>query len=315
MASKILIVDPLTLMGRELTRCIEETPDLAVEVDYRHTAEDDEHQIAELGAEPALVPPLDDAGDTGNAGIVVIASDTETERTRHLEDLLTRHPDLTVVDVGRVPGLFELTAPALGNRMPPPETRHLRVAHPALAATAAVLDATRFLSPVRGSVAAVEPVSVFGRDALETLVHQAGRRLQGGDPDHDIGGHVLAFNQVAVESEGLTVEAAELLPEVSLAVTRISTGCFHGHVAHLNLEFAAEIEEPDLREALESTGRLLLADPPLALDMVTDRDQVLLTQPQISTDRRLVAFTTMVDGLRLGGAVTAVEILRSMTVH
>ena len=51
------------------------------------------------------------------------------------------------------------------------------------------------------------------------------------------------------------------------------------------------------------------------LDLVPDRDQVLLTQPQISPDRRVVAATAMVDGLRLGGAVTAVEILRSMTVH
>ncbi len=51
MASKILIIDPLTLVGREFIRCLEDAPDLAVEVDYRHTSTDDEHQIAELGAQ------------------------------------------------------------------------------------------------------------------------------------------------------------------------------------------------------------------------------------------------------------------------
>ena len=88
MSSKILIVDPLTLIGRELTRCLDDAPDLAFEIDYRHTAMDDEVQITELGAQPALVPPLAGPEDIADAGIIVVTTDTETERTRHLEDLL-----------------------------------------------------------------------------------------------------------------------------------------------------------------------------------------------------------------------------------
>jgi len=82
MSSKILIVDPLTLLGREFTRCLEEAPDLTLEVEYRHTSTDDEHQIAELEAHPALVPPLEGPDEIANAGIVVVTSDTETERGR-----------------------------------------------------------------------------------------------------------------------------------------------------------------------------------------------------------------------------------------
>ena len=33
MAPKILIVDPLTLIGREFTRCLEDAPELALEID------------------------------------------------------------------------------------------------------------------------------------------------------------------------------------------------------------------------------------------------------------------------------------------
>ena len=60
---------------------------------------------------------------------------------------------------------------------------------------------------------------------------------------------------------------------------------------------------------------MVLAEGSISLDLVPDRDHVLLTQPQISPDRRMVAMTAMVDGLRIGGALTAVDILRSMTVH
>lgn len=315
MASKILIVDPLTLTGRELVRCIEATPDLAFEIDYRHTSPDDEHQVTELGAAPALVPPLEDSDDTGGAGIILVTSDTETERTGLLEDLMIRHPEITVIDVSRMPKLMGLTSPAVGSTALEPERCHLRVAHPALAATAAVLNALRPLDPVRGSVAAVDPVSTFGREAIELLVHQAGRRMQGGTPDHAIDGHTLAFNQVAVDSDALTEEAAELIRDVPLAVTRTLAGNFHGHMAHLSIELADPVDDPDLRDAFEAASQVVLGEGPIGLDLVPDRDHVLLTQPQISSDRRMVAMTALVDGLQIGGALTAVEILRSMTVH
>jgi hypothetical protein len=315
MTSKILIVDPLTLLGRELLRCLEEAPDLNLDVDYRHTSDDDEHQIAELGAVPALVPPLEDAAEAAGDAIVVITSDIETERTGLLEELLVRHAETTVLDVGRLPSLVELTTPAFGSTSLGETHRHLRVAHPALVAVSTILNAFRPFEPVRGSVAAVDPVSTFGRTALEVLVHQAGRRMQGGDPDHVIAGHVLAFNQVAVDADILADEALRLLPEVPLTVTRTLAGCFHGHVAHLNVELARAADDFELREALEAETRLVVGEPPIALDLVADRDEVLIVQPQISRERRTVGTTAMVDGLRLGGATTAIEILRAMTVN
>lgn len=315
MASKILIVDPLTLLGREFSRCLENAPELGIEIDYRHTAEDDEVQISELGAKPALVSPLDDPDEVADAPIVVITTDHETERTRHLEDLLIRHPEITLLDVGRLPCLAELTRPATGATVVGADRAPLRVAHPALAATELVLTALKNFDPVRGSLAAVDPVSTFGRAALETLVHQAGRRMQGGKSEEAIGGHVLAFNQVAVDADALTEEAADLIPGIPLAVTRTLSGSFHGNLVHLTIEFPEPVDDPELREAFDASADIVVGETPVSLDLVPDRDHVLLAPPQLSPDRRVVAITAMVDGLRIGGALTAVEILRALTVN
>ena len=315
MAPKLLIVDPLTLIGREFARCLEAAPDLALEIEYRHTAMDDEVQISELGAQPALVPALDGPDEIADGHMVVVTTETETERTRHLEDLLVRHPGITLVDVSRLPSLAELTTPAIGATAAGIDPPHLRVAHPALVAVAAVLAALRPLDPIRGSVAAVDPVSAFGRDALEILVEQAGQRMQGGKPDRPIDGHVLAFNQVAVDADSLTEEAADVIPDIPLAVTRTLNGSFHGHVAHMAIEFAEPVDDPELRDAFESASDLVVGEPPIGLDTVPDRDHALLAPPQLSPDRRIIALTAMMDGLRLGGALTAVDILRALTVN
>ncbi|HSL18851.1 MAG TPA: hypothetical protein VLB51_13170 [Methylomirabilota bacterium] len=312
MISKILIVDPLTLLGRELLRCLEASPDLGFEIEYRHTSPDDELQIAELAAAPALVAPLEADEALAGVDVVVVASDAETDRTARLERMLAAHPEVAVVDVGRLQSLRELTSPDAGLDPAGGSDRRVRVAHPALAAAALVARALEVLDPVRIIVAAVDPVSGAGRDAIETLAHQAARRLQGGTPDHLLDGHVRAFSQISVDPDALAEEAAVILPGLPSTVTLTLGGCFHGHLAHLALELADPVDDFELRDLLEDRPDLVLVESPLKLDDVVDRDQVLLSLPQLSADRRVVAFTAMVDGLRVGGAVTAVAILRSM---
>jgi aspartate-semialdehyde dehydrogenase len=139
--------------------------------------------------------------------------------------------------------------------------------------------------------------------------------MQGGVPEHAIDGHVLAFNQVAVDADALTDEAADLIPEIRLAVTRTLAGNFHGHVAHLTIELAEPVDDPEIREVFDAAPDLVVAEPPVSLAVVADRDHILLAPPQLSPDRRIVAVTAMMDGLKVGGAMTAIDILRAMTVN
>ncbi len=308
---KLLVVDPLTLVGRELLLLLERQPGSVQEIAYRHTADDDEHQIAELAGQPGLVPPLSEADDLSDCSAVVIASESDSPRIDHLVRFLDNDVATPVVVVGRAGRLSDLTIPAAASA-PSWNDLHVRVAHPALVALSTVTSALRHLEPHGGSLGAVDPVSPIGRGAIELLARQASHRLQGGPVGELIDGNVLAFTLVTMSDADISDDAALLFPHLDLSVTRSLAGYFHGHVAHIGLSFYGPLDEQDMIDALYADDRIVLRDPPLSLDDIVETDVVSLTRPRLSLDRKHIACTAMVDGLRVGGAVTALEILHSL---
>ncbi|MCU0234389.1 MAG: hypothetical protein MUE90_10225 [Thermoanaerobaculales bacterium] len=307
---KLLVLDPLSLLGRELLSCGDELDRLDAELEYRHTSIDDEHEIAEVGGRPVLVPPLDSPAELEGHDAVVVASEGHGSRHEHLLSFLDRNPEAAVVDLSRLAILRDHTSPAAGPG--PIPARHLRVAHPALVATARVVEVLQHLGRLGGSLAAVDPVSVFGREGIEILARQAAQRMRGEPVSERIDDRIRAFNLLTVDSDALQDEAAAVLPELQLAVTHSLSGMFHGHLAHLALTCSEALSPQALREALEQAVGLELADHPLGLDTVPDHDRVLVAPAALSADGRQLALTLMVDGLRVGGALTAFELLDSL---
>ncbi len=310
MPTKILVLDPLTLIGKELLGYDQRLAGIGGELDFRHTALDDEHQIAEIGSGPAMVPPLDSPEDFTDVDVIVVASDGESSRHDHLLAFLNDNPDQAIVDITRVGFLDSRTRPSIGAGLS--ESRQLRVAHPAIVATAVVVEVLAHLGIRCGSLAAVDPVSSFGRDGVNLLVGQAEQRMRGASVDDRIDGHILAFNQVAVDGDRLQIEAAFLLPETPLAVTRSLSGSFHGHLAFLGLSFDNPVEPQDIDEALNLAAGIEVADLPLGLDSMSDIDHVVVTPPAMSPDHTQLALTLMIDALRIGGALTALDILETL---
>ena len=309
MPPNTLILDPLTLKGRELLSCSERLADIIGHWDYRHTDLDEEHQIADVASGPALVPPLESADDLDSADVVVVSSDGWSSRHDHLLDFLDQRPDTALLDLGGLRQLRDRTQPSIGEVG---SDRQLRVAHPALFAVSRVAEVLSPLSTLRGSLAVVDPASAYGRDGVEILARQAAQRVQGADVDDRIQGQVLAFNAVAVDSDELQEDASLLLPDLPLALTRTLSGCFHGHLAHLALSFEHRLEPGTVRDALEQAEGLVIESTPLSLDSVPDRDEVIVAPPWLSPDGSQLALTMMTDGLRVGGALTAVEILQAL---
>ena len=310
MPTKILVLDPLTLAGKELLGYDQRLASIGGELDFRHTGLDDESQIAEMGSRPALVPPLNAPEDLMDVDVIVVASDGVSSRHDHLLAFLDDNPDQAVVDLTRLGFLDSRTQASVGAQ--PPESTQLRVAHPAIAATAAVVEALAHLGRLHGSLAAVDPVSIFGLEGIDLLVRQAGQRMQGASVDDRIQGHILAFNLVAVDPEMLQNEAALILPETPLAVTHSLSGSFHGHLGHLDLSFGHPVGPQDIDEALSLAPGIEVADFPVGLDSIPDTDHVVVTPPALSSDRTQLALTLMADGLRVGGTLTALDILEGL---
>ncbi len=310
MPSKTLILDPLTLRGRELLLCSDQLDGIVGEWDFRHTDLDEEHQIADMSQGPALVPPLEGLEDFEGADVIVIASDGWSSRHEHLLTYLDNNPETILLDLTGFENLRDRTTPSTGDVGP--ESRQLRVAHPALFATSRVVEVLSHLGAVSGSLAVVDPASANGREAVEILARQATQRVQGAKIEDRVHGHVLAFNSIAVESDELQDDASLILPDLPLAVTRTLSSSFHGHLAHLGLSFERRVEPNDVRDVLAQAEGIEIESPPISLDSVPDRDHVVVTPPTLSPDGSQLALTMMADGLRVGGALTAVEILEAL---
>jgi aspartate-semialdehyde dehydrogenase len=215
-----------------------------------------------------------------------------------------------VVDLARLPALLEHTTPSVGGAVE--TSRHLRVAHPALVATSRLVSVLAHFGDMRGMLAIVDPVSTYGREAIELLARQTATRLQGEPVTALIYGHVRTFNVIAIDAFELQEEAAQVMPNVPLAVTHSLSGVFHGHLAHLGLVFSERVDPDDIRDALSQTEGIEISDLPVSLDAVPDRDSAVITPPVMSPDGRQLAVTVMADGLRIGGALTAIDILESL---
>lgn len=309
MIPKLLLIDPLTLTGRELLTYLG-SRDEAIEIEYAHTSDEDEHEIAELAGQAGLVPPLEDMSELDDAGVIVIASDHTTTRFERLADWIHTHPDARVVDAARHPLLRSGLVPTAGATGPQPGASRLRVAHPTLVALSALLDGLGGISIDSGHLVAVDPASEHGRGGVEIMAKQAISRLQGEPASDLIDGQVLAFNYLAADPDELAEDLATLVSAGSWSADRAVGGAFHGHVAHILLELAEPVDENEMRQLLEDDPRFTVQPVPLALDSILDQDQMLVGLPRVVAGGRRVITTVMVDGLRIGGAVTAVEALQ-----
>jgi hypothetical protein len=307
---KLLVLDPLSLLGREFLGRGDELDRMQAALEYRHTTTDDEYEIAEVGGRTVLVPPLDSPAELEGYDAVLVASEGHSSRHDHLLSFLDRNPEATVVDLSRLAILRDHMAPATGPG--PASARHLRVAHPALVATARVAEVLQHLGRFGGSLAAVDPVSVFGREGIEILARQAAQRMRGEPVGERIDNCIRAFNFLSVDPTDLQDEASAVLPELQLAVTLGLSGMFHGHLAHLALTCSEALSLQAVRETLGQAAGLELADHPLGLDTVPDHDRVLVAPSALSADGRQLALTLMADGLRVGGALTAFDLLDSL---
>lgn len=304
---RFAILNPLTLMGQAVTTEIQmRFPE--ADVGFFHTSDEDEHQIASVTGDPALVPPLDEAEGLSNFDVVVLTSDRINPRLKVLETALDQDSSMVFIDASPLKHYRRRTSPSSGAEPVAPGAR-IRPAHPSLIVAGSVIRALEALRPEAVTIGAVEPVSIFGKDAIRMLALQAAQRLQGEDVTEMIDEQVAAFNMTARSGVDLVTDASELFPGIEVAAGRTLGSSFHGHFTLLSVTCSLGLSVEGVSSAIGNTPGLSIAEFPLHLDGVSDRNGIWVTPPEISPGARTVVFQAMVDGVQIGGAETVSAII------
>ncbi len=307
---RFVILDPLTLTGQELvTEISKQYPEAGLT--FFHTADDDEHQISDIGGQPALIPPLGDDASLSDFDAVILAADRISPRLKFLENTLEANGGFVFIDASALGHYRHLTRPTL-NTEGVQQGARLRPPHPSIVVADKILQALAPFKPAALTIASIEPVSIYGKEAVTALAQQAAQRLQGDAVSKKIDKHIVAFNLTAVSGSDLSTEASELFPGLEVVAARTLGGCFHGHLAIFGLTFAEPVSNTAIVRALKKAPDISIKKAPLDIDGLNDRDGICLTPPEVSSGGRSVSLQAMVDGLHFGGAKTVATLLEGV---
>lgn len=306
--SRIALIDPMTLLGRECLNELGERQFNLDEFQLFHTSEVEEHQVTAAGGRAMLVSRLQEPDDLANTEIMVLCSDAETERLEILDRVLETRQELLLIDVSSI-SRYEHLCQAVATGKYAPSSRRIRLADPALVMAMHLLEAFDGFE-IRGvSLVSVQPVSALGEPGIQTLAGQAATRLRG--ENLEPGERILAFNMNTLDPGRLRRDGAELFPGLELTVALVTGSCFHGHLLHLGLRFAEPVVAEEVETVLRSSDVLRRVDFPMDLSLVPDQRQILVGEPLLSESGASLLLQAMADGSRIGGAIIFADLLES----
>lgn len=312
----LTILDPTSLLGTQVALALWDAFP-AARRRFFHTTGADEHLIAEVGGEPAIVPPLVDAGELDGAEIVVATATPTPAVAAMLVAWLRANPAVFLIDCTQ-PGLAPseslpiLTPPQPGRS----ERRWLHLADPALWAPGRVLQALAPLVPVEAVVTLLLPASDFGAPGVEELAKQAAARLSGRPTQRAaVLPGVLAFDATPAATsrrESLREQLRTLFPEVSVHLAAVQVSVFHGHGAVL----AVRIDEA--ASAAEAVA-LIRQAPGVRIARRTERPGLIATADvdeivcaDVQCEAGWVTAWLVADAVRVGGAQVVADVVASV---
>lgn len=312
----LTILDPTSLLGRDIA---EHLAGLLPHAHRRflHTAENEEHLIAEVAGEAALVPPLVNVEELSGSKVVVVTSRPSDAIAARLLDWLRDHPEVGLVDA-TVPGLApdEVAFVAGGVAAPRRARPWYQTVDPALAGPVRLLASLASLRPESFEITLVCPVSGYGADALEELAAQGAARLSGATPKHPVllpG--VLAFDLAPVPGDrvaALRSQLAAFFPDLEASLQAANAGVFHGHAAALYVEFQASPAETTVRALLRALPGIRLArrNETVRPSDLAGRDDVVCSELQVVAGR--LSTWVVFDGLRVGSVQATAEAVEAL---
>jgi len=305
----IAIVDPATLLGKELRDRVAERRERFTDVRLLASDEERAGAVTEIGREAAIVGLATEVELSGLAAVIFCDPGA---RSRELAAVLA-DPSFAVFLHGG-PERVEGEPAVYGRPSAAALSAPLLVSpHPVAIATALLAGALEELGVRSLAVGAVLPVSTDDESALEELFSEARAVLSFEKPPRSRHGEQLAFNLLPAPdvAERAEAELGRLLEggsEVSVLASR--AGVFHGVSLQLHLELERSIDESTLRKRLRAVPALEIARKSAQASPVRHAggETIVVGETRVLPGGRRVALTAVIDNLVRGGALNALEI-------
>ncbi len=312
------VLDPTSLLGRDLATTLARTlPDLRLR--WFHTRADAESLIVEIAGGAAIVPPLADPEELAGSTAVVITEQPAGAGAERILGWLAENPDVALLDCSQ-PGVARDRARTVLDRLPAQRNGvpWYHLSDPALAAPVRFVAALGELEPRELHMTVMCPVAPLGAEALEELAQQGAARLSGQPARKPC--HLpttLAFDLAPARSDRvplLEAQLGELLPDVERRVHVVDAGVFHGYMATLLVRCGAATTEERVRGIVRATDGFHLArrDEAPTTTKAVERGETI-TCGGVRVTGGWVGAWLLADGLAVGGASAAKEIVRSLS--
>jgi aspartate-semialdehyde dehydrogenase len=313
--ARVLLLNPLSLLGAEIREAMARRRDLWEEVKLATNDVDQVGTLTELAGAATLVESFT-PGEGGPCDLLVVCGDPlpKPEELRRLGD------DTTVLFAHGTPGGPEALPIVAGVNFERIATgRWLVSPPPPVVLLAYVLAPLRELGLERVVASILLPASDRGQEGLDELLNQArGLLAFQGEMPKEIWGEQLVFNVLPAAGSGAAVAgalASVLGGETPVAVQLMQAGVFHGLTASLWVKLSSEHSANEVKDAIAALPFVETAEEPGAVGPVAagTSDQILLGQVEADAAGAGGFWIWVVmDNLTRGGALNAIAVAEAL---
>ncbi len=318
----LAIIHPTHLVAEEFRQLLETRPELWHELRLLAVDADEAGVLTEVRGAAAIISQLDESSLDG-ADIAFFFGSFESYR-----DVLASKPPATaavlVAETATPPDALA-SVPLLGDEIPLGRQQTILSPHPVVVALSHLLWPLRRFKIRTAAATAIQPVSAFGKDALDELLGQARDLLSfSSTSEFEHLPATLAFNILQpTESPQLGDQLKQVLGEAlgtdfQLAVQMLYGGVFHGLSLSVQIFLEDDPGSQEVIEALENHPSLDFAADPHLLGPkdVAGRDEILIGQVQSTGGGGYTLFAVL-DNLTVAGSHNLLAIVERLltSVH
>lgn len=306
--ARVAIVNPQTLLGKELQESLEDRLAPEVQLELFTTESDEESLLTEVQGAAGLIQPWNESSLEGVtlAFLCGFAASHAQVREALPADCtaIVIAPDAGV-EIGRpvVSGVNDQGLTASGVYLSP---------HPGAIALAHLLNALSPLDLQRAAATVAQPTSIYDEAGLEGLFEETRALLSFRErPGDSPFAAQVAFNLVpaAPGMPSLRAILHEVLGEVPVAVHLLQAGSFHGLAVSLFVELAKSTDRHEVDSALSKSPAIDSVDDHHLLGPVAtaNRSELLVGPAQPAGAAGFFWIWAALDNLTRGGALNALE--------